>query len=60
MPLTTHIRLPVTDEEHAEVLRKAGDMNITAFLRKMLGLPQRKAGRPPKAATPKPHRQGQG
>jgi hypothetical protein len=46
MPLTMHIRLPVTDEEHAALLRKAGDMPVTAYLRKLLGLTPRRAGRP--------------
>lgn len=46
MPLTVHIRLPVTDEEHAALVRKAGDMPVAAYLRKLLGLAPRKAGRP--------------
>lgn len=46
MPLTVHIRLPVTEDEHNAVAKLAGDMPITAYLRKILGLPPRKAGRP--------------
>lgn len=48
MPLTQHIRLPVTDEEHTALQQRAGDMTLTAFLRKLLGLPPRRQGRPPK------------
>lgn len=48
MPLTKHVRLPVTDDELAELEKRAGGVPITAFLRKLLGLQPRKQGRPSK------------
>jgi hypothetical protein len=49
MPLSVHVRLPLTEEEHAELLRKAGELDVTVFLRKLLGFERRRPGRPPKA-----------
>lgn len=48
MEFTKHIRLPVTDAEHAKVLRQAGDATLTNYLRSLLGLEPRTAGRPAK------------
>lgn len=55
MPLTIHIRLPVTDEEHEALAKRAGDIPLAAYLRKLLGLTPRKAGRPPRKLS-KPDR----
>jgi hypothetical protein len=55
MPLSVHVRLPLTEEEHAELLRKAGDLNVTAYLRRLIGLPTRRPGRPP-GSKPKAER----
>lgn len=56
MPLTQHIRLPVTDDEHSDLVRRAGGMTVTAYLRNLLGLAPRRQGRPPKVGKPPPRK----
>jgi hypothetical protein len=48
MPATVDIRLPVTPDENEAIKRRAGGAGVAAYLRKLLGLPERKPGRPPK------------
>lgn len=46
MPLSIHVRLPLTTDEHEALVKRAGDAPVAAYLRKLLGLPPRRAGRP--------------
>jgi hypothetical protein len=49
VPVNKHIRIPVSDDEHDRLKKRAGGDGLAAFFRKLAGLPPRKPGRPPKS-----------
>lgn len=46
VPATVHLRVPVSDDERDEIAKRAGEVGIAAYIRKLLGLAPRRPGRP--------------